>query len=234
MSQTKEIPLVIECDYAAVEDSSILVLTKYFSLKETFFEGFKNDLWEYITEEMFVNSFVNLLISGKIKAVYYTSRESAFLFWFNYQHEGFYIYPTALSTQEEPMDLLERNILYVINKMPRDSRIDLPLLIKNVINRYLTIQYASNPEKLFYQKYFRAYAKESNNIRVRNEWKYLGLRFHIKVELSPYKKRAWNESRKQLEEARYQLSSQNEVFRYFVKFLEKLVSHDFRRRIPPD
>lgn len=231
--KTKELKIEIENKFNTFPNSSMFVLNKYSEFEESFFDTFGNDLWVKITSEMFTFCIVNLLISGKINAVYFLDKKSILFNLFIFESEWFNIYP-AQSLIIEDDDLLTNDILSILQKINPNEKESFTLLVNRVINIYLGAGVTKRSEKKFFYKYLNTYSMKHSWIKLKPNDKLLGLITNYEVEIDKDKRSVLIKSSNDFNGIKYQLIKKNVLFRNFLTYIEQIVSKDLRARYPSD
>lgn len=230
----REIPLEFNSEFDNVPNASVLLLSKYSTFDESFFERIGNEYWKSLSTELFRSTIVHLLITGKIKAVFFIERTSFCFNLFKINKEGFYLLPVLESSNDSNEQLLEHNILEVLSHMPNPSLKSLKLTIKVVIDSYIGAGISNRPEKHFFLEYIKRYAKKHPWLNLKENTKLFGFIPYFEVHLSEEKQIELQESRKKMNTIQFLLQKENRLFRMFLIDLEKKIEKDFQARYSSD
>lgn len=228
----REIPVEIDADYNNIPYSSVLFLTKYSDFEESFFDKFGNEHWKTVTSELFTTCIVNLLITRKIKAVYYTDRKSILFNLIKIDSEGFNIFSTENLVNNQHDDILANNLLDVLSTIPIHSLENYLLAINLVVNKYIGTSKSARPEKKFFHEYLKVYSIKHHWIKLKEESKLFGLFSDFNVTLEEDKKLELHEFQKKYNSIKFHLRKNNVLFRNFLTYTENVVSVDFFTRYP--
>lgn len=230
----KEIPLEIDTIYDNIPHPSLLFLTKYSDLKVPFFNIDGNVLWENVTKELFTTCLVNLLITGKIKAIYFKERKSFFFNLIKTTSEGFDIFLSEDRTTTEQEDSLTSSILNSLYTIRHHSTDSYPLAIELTIDNYLGTKPVYRAEKIFFHEYLKYNSKKYDWLRIKEEPKSLGFGADFFVEIDNEKKIELQKYQKKYDWIKFYLRKNNVLFRSFLSYTEDLVRDKFFSKQPSD
>jgi hypothetical protein len=227
----KEKHIEISDQHISFSTPSILFLSKYSDLEESFFESFNNPLWTNVTTECFSISIVNLMLAGKIKVVHFIDKTSILFNLIVFQSEGYNI---QLIEDLDTEDILTKDILSVLKKVNPQESVSLVHIIKEVINKYIGTDKQNRPQKKFFYQYLKTFAEEHKWIKLKPNNKLFGTITNYDFEIELNKKNELEKSYHDFKIVKYRHRKSNVFFRKFIVDFEKSVEDDFIARYSND
>lgn len=229
----KEIEVEVDQEYAFIHNSSLLALIKHSEFEESLLGLFGHKQWVDTVSEMFTICIVNLLFSGKIKAVYFIDKVSIFFNLVVFESSGFII-----SCQEKVVidddDILTNELCLLLQKSRSFEKERFPLIINRFINLYLDKNQLNKPEKKFLQAYLAKYLKKYDWLKITENHNLLGLNTKYAIEIDEDKRASLINLYNEFNSLKFRLRKEDIYFRQLLDYINKVIVRDFQSRYSSD